>query len=308
MMRQSIGENLVEAAGKTTSEAVLIAPFIKVGALTRILERLSSKVSVTVFARWIPGEIAAGVCDLEIYDLLVARENSFLFVHSLLHAKSYRFDETIFIGSANLTGKALGWAHPSNLEILAATPDLLNESLALEMHLRATAIHVDAAYRDEIAKMVELLADHVPIDPSFFQAHHSTMNNSWLPTCREPKRIWSVYSSPSEARRRIVESAYRAASEDIWRLQLEDGLSYSEFEESVATALIKLPIVSDISQRAISGITETDAIKLISTHTSSIDTANEQWEILREWLIEFFPNVYRHEPLSGSFRVARIVG
>jgi phosphatidylserine/phosphatidylglycerophosphate/cardiolipin synthase-like enzyme len=307
-MKPAIGERLVEAARMCTSEAILISPFVKVEALKRILDQLPAQVPVTVIARWIPSEIAAGVCDLEIFDLIISRKNSNLLVHSMLHAKFYRFGSTVFIGSANLTSKALGWAHPSNIELLTVAPDQERDFLWLEKHLKETAVHVDARYRDEIAKMVELLTEQHPFYANLFQAHMPTPNALWLPKCRDPKRLWAVYSSPEDARRRTVESAYQAACEDLWAIGVSEGLSYTEFASAVASALRALPIVAEISERAILGLGQDEAIQLISRHKHSVRSAEEHWEILCGWLLEFFPELYRRDVSPDKFIISKVVG
>lgn len=39
-------------------------------------------------------------------------------LHPSLHAKFYRIDDVVLIGSANLTSSAMGWSQQPNLEIL----------------------------------------------------------------------------------------------------------------------------------------------------------------------------------------------
>lgn len=309
-MDSAIGQKLLKAASNTTKEAFLVAPFIKVDALRRILNKIPSDVPVTVVARWIPGEILAGVCDLEIYNLIDARPNALLFVHPLLHAKFYRFDDSILIGSANLTGKALGWAYPANLEILEPPAGQQSNIRDLEQHLLVTATQVNEDYRDAIAKQVALLGEQLTIHKSLFEAHVPKDLATWLPKCRDPRRLWLVYLEPAEARRRIVESAYSAAVDDLVSLGPPAGLSPIEFQEFVAEILGGLSVVSEVDHRALTGLSEEDAINLLAAyHKPASDAfhASNQWEILREWLLEFFPNKYRQQTHPSLFRIARVI-
>jgi hypothetical protein len=124
----------------------------------------------------------------------------------MLHAKLYRFDEVILFGSANMTGKALGWKAPANVELLHAPKELKEELLAFERELLNSAIQVDAAYRDSIRAQVDhLLATSISIK-HVFEAETHTVELFWLPICRTPERLWSVYSEPEAARRRMVQS------------------------------------------------------------------------------------------------------
>jgi hypothetical protein len=310
-MESTIGQKLLNAAGIAVKEAILVAPFVKVDALRRILERIAPATSVTVVARWIPGEILAGVCDLEIYDLILARQNAELLVHPLLHAKSYRFDDSVYIGSANLTSKALGWACPSNLEILELASEQAPSIRELERHLLATSTKVDASYRDEMSRQVELLGEQLTIHECLFQAHLPARLSSWLPKCRDPRRLWLVYSDPHEARKRTVESAYRAAVDDLLAIGPPTGLLVHEFRELIAATLSNLPIVIQIAHLAARGLLEADAIKIMADFRSPSDEAydaSNRWEVLREWLIEFFPDVYRRDTYPEVFRIAKVVG
>ena len=309
-MDTNLGQKLLLAASSVAKEAVLVAPFVKADTLRRILDSIPSDVTVKVVARWIPGEILAGVCDLEIYDLILSRENAELFVHQLLHAKFYRFDELILIGSANLTGKALGWAFPPNLEILEPAGDQSPRLREFETLLIESAIKVDALYRDEISRLVALLETQPPIDGSFFQAHVPSAPFTWRPSCRDPRRVWLVYSKTSQAQSRIVESAYNAAVEDLTALMIPDGLSNEEFRSVIAARLGSLPIMAELNARARMGLSDADAIQLIVTtygSLASIYSPEEQWEILREWLLEFFPGVYRQDTHPDAFRISTII-
>lgn len=307
-MKSTIGQKLLEAATNATKEAVLVSPFVKVDALRRVLEQIPVGTAVTVISRWIPGEILAGVCDLEIYDLIDARPNAELFVHPLLHAKSYRFDENVFIGSANLTSKALGWAYPSNLEILEPAGEQSSIIREFERHLVSTSTKVDVAYRDQMAKQIELLGEQ-PTHEIFFEAHLPKQTENWLPKCRDPRRLWLVYSEPQVALRRMVESAYAAAIDDLAFLGPPLGLSFKEFREWIVAILESLPIVNEVAIRATKGLLETDAISLVEAHRE-LNLAGygpaDQWEILREWLLGF-PDVYRRDTHPESFRVSTIL-
>lgn len=310
MMNETIGQKLLLASERATSEVVLVAPFVKKDALRRILRRIPEGTQVKVIARWIPGEILAGVCDLEIFEIVCSRPNTELFVHPLLHAKSYRFDELIYIGSANLTGKALGWAFPSNLEILESAGEQSQAVRDLETHLLATSKKVDAAYRDEMEHLVLALGEQSAIDKSFFEAHIPSRTAFWLPKCRDPRRLWLVYSDPDEARKRTVESAYRAAVEDLESLGIPQGLLLGDFRNLIAATLNDLPIVREMESHAIAGLKDSDAINLVGGYLEneeSLFDASNQWEILREWLLEFFPGVYRRDTYPEVFRIAKII-
>lgn len=310
-MESNPGSKLLKAASLAVSEVTLIAPFVKTAALRKVLDAIEPSLPVRLIARWIPGEILAGVCDLEIFDLICMRQNAALYVHPLLHAKSYRFDDVIYFGSANLTGKALGWAFPSNLEILQVADSCCAELRAFEDWIVKSSKKVDEHYRSSMAEQVMALGQLAPVAECFFQAHVPTTNSSWLPKCRLPERLWAVYSNAEETRRRMVESSFNAALEDLFSLRVPASLSKEEFRIFVTAMLDGMGLVQEISHRALSGISNEDAISLIlSLHETLSDSyaPTDQWEILQAWLLEFYPTIYRREPSAEIFRIGRIVG
>lgn len=56
-------------------EVAVIAPFIKVDALRSLLDVIPTDLHLRCVSRWLPRDIAAGVSDPEILDMLETREN-----------------------------------------------------------------------------------------------------------------------------------------------------------------------------------------------------------------------------------------
>ena len=113
-----LGTELSKLCTEANKELLLVAPFIKASVIERLLDKISPGVSLKCITRWFPEEIVAGVSDLEVWNLIQNHDNSSLWLRPDLHAKYYRADNRCLIGSANLTGKALGWSHYPNLELL----------------------------------------------------------------------------------------------------------------------------------------------------------------------------------------------
>ena len=96
---------VVLALGAT--EAVIAAPYIKENSLRRMLDQLPHLERLTCVTRWQAGDIAAGVSDTVVRDLVRSLGGAFR-LHPSLHAKYYRFDDGVLVGSANLTDAGLG--------------------------------------------------------------------------------------------------------------------------------------------------------------------------------------------------------
>lgn len=303
------GDKLLLAASKAEKSIFLVAPFIKTEALLKILNAITDDISITIVTRWIPLEIAQGVCDLEIFDLVAARKRAKLCVQPLLHAKLYRFDDVVFVGSANISDKALGWTCPSNIELLISPTDTLNEFQIFEKDLLKSAIQVDKAYQDIIRQQVEDIKSKLDLDQ--FKTTSKTKNSSWIPTCSAPDKLWNVYNNAVEAQHRIVESAFDAAVNDLKVLDVIPGLSEKQFRQHIAAVLDHIPLIQEIDKVSKDGITSESASSLIEKHTQGNQiafTPADMWEILQAWLTYFFPERYRRETTSIIFRQGKVIG
>ena len=299
---------LLEAARRARTDGCLIAPFVKAEVVERIFAELSQNVRVDMVTRWIPAEVAAGVSDLEVFDLVSARPGARLFLNSMLHAKLYRFDRTYWLGSANLTGKALGWRAPSNVEILRSADGLDEDLRNLERTLLATSMPADARYRDEIRRQVDLLVKS-GFDTRPLAAEIGGLSASWLPTCPSPEKLWDVYSDPVNTRRRMVESAFEAARADISCLEVGYGLTEVQFYRVMSGALNQMPLVRLIEREAETGLDAGRAVELIAAAGGAVPYAtDEMWEILAAWLQYYFPDGYRKEPTGEVLRYGRVLG
>ena len=308
----ALGDRLVAAATSAKREVTLIAPFVKANVLEAILKDIGAAIPVRVVARWIPAEIAAGVCDLEIFDVVTARLGAELYVHPLLHAKLYRFDQTAFFGSANLTAKALGWRAPTNVELLHAPREMFDELMAFEKELLRSAIRVDAAYRDIVRAQVEK-ATLEGVITTIEDGDTHEVERSWLPICVTPERLWHVYTDAEVARSRMVESSFEAAQADLIALGIAPGLPATQFNQHVAAILGGMPLVEaiDTASRLTEGLTATTAANLIESAAQGSAlpySAGEMWEVLQSWLLYFFPQRYRREVATEVFRQGRIIG
>ena len=305
------GEKLITAAQAASRDVTLIAPFMKVDALTMILDNLRPEISVQVIARWHPAEIVIGVCDLEIFDVLATRPKARLHIHPRLHAKLYRFDDIVFFGSSNLTCKALGWTAPANIELLHAPNNMLSELKAFEDDLLSSAIPVDAEYRDVVRSQVENMTLAAIAGKDVLKIEKDGVESAWLPTCRTPHQLWAVYRDHDVARHRMVESAFHASLLDLEALDIAPGLPETRFNQHVAAMLMQMPLVKEIDVAARDGVTAADAVALIervASETTFPYAPVEMWEILQAWLMHFSPDRYRREAATEIFRQGRVIG
>ena len=302
----ALGDILLDGARSARLDACLIAPFVKAEVIERIFSQLSNDVRVNVITRWIQAEIAAGVSELEVFDVFSTRPGAKLFLNGMLHAKLYRFDQIYKLGSANLTGKALGWRAPSNIEILRPVDGHYDDLRQFENTLLSSSMLADARYRAEVQRQVNLLVNS-GFDSRSLAAEIGGLPASWLPTCPSPEKLWDVYSDPESACRRMVESAFDAAGADIACLQVGHGLSEVQFYRVVSGALNQMPLVRLIEREAETGLDAEKAAALIAAAGGVTPYATaEMWEILAAWLQYYFPDRYSMEPMSEVLRYRRV--
>src|SRR3546814_13321865 len=98
-----LGDALLALLSSATEPVFLIAPFIKQDAMARLLGAIPDDIAVTCVTRWRPDEIAAGVSDLEVFDLIRARASGPLLLQPHLPAKLYRPAYRRLLGSANIS-------------------------------------------------------------------------------------------------------------------------------------------------------------------------------------------------------------
>ncbi len=305
-MSAAYGDKLLDLCRGASETLVIVAPFIKDGALARVFDVLPSSVrTVTCITRWFPEEVAAGVSDLEIFDRLSAHQNARLLLHPHLHAKLYRADRRCLVGSANLTGRALGWSSPPNLELLVELDAALPDLVAFENELVAAAVPASGGLRDAMRAAADLLRseNRVPrYGVTEIDYPGSAVPRLWLPSCSAPDRLWNVYADQEPWR--LVASAVEAAKLDLLALSPPSGLPRSVFNLYIAAALKQMPLVMDIERRTASGITDDQAMNVIAATVGADELPyppTYMWEVLKEWLIYFFPGTYRRTAQGEVF-------
>ncbi len=195
MFWRDLDERVREHLSAAKREVVLVAPFIKAATLDRLLGAVPAAIAVRVFTRWRIEEIAAGVSDLAVLDLVEARPEAELSLCDHLHAKFYLADGTAaLIGSANLTSAALGLSTRSNLEILQ--PMSLEKGTAalflteLELHSRP-ATRLEAEALEAAAEILRAKSPDAPVPPDA-QAVAQAPPPPWFPRFRSPDRLYAL--------------------------------------------------------------------------------------------------------------------
>jgi len=223
---------------------LIISPFIKHGALDRLLVTDSFDEETKVIVRWQPFDILNAVSDLSIYHLLEARGVS-LYRHEHIHLKLYVFDSNIaFHSSGNLTDRGLGYSKPGNVEI-GCFIELNNEDWSSIYTLIGHSLLVnDAIYEQfvEFARNHKLpLAGSATLDLKI--PGTEPFLTSSLPAVKTPQDLlaWSIAGvdrTDPEAVRRFIH--------DVQLYNIPTSLEESRLEDYLRQSFISQPFVMDI--------------------------------------------------------------
>lgn len=294
-MWQSYDDNLAERlnglADVASEHVVLVAPFITRSAFDQFISHISSSARLTVVTRWNVSDIVAGVSDPAIWESVQQRTDAKIFLVNNLHAKYFRFDSTIMVGSANITGRALGLGTNSNIELLNSLADY-DAGLRFEKLLLRQAVPVD---KDLYDTAIQLLADLPSVDPPSIQPLSEPLvpDDSWLPFLRHPQELWNVYSGDTES---LTRTTVRNALSDLAMWDLPRGLDKTSFLRHVSMNLLHMPLIADIDKM----LEESQRFGAVRDfiarqfYQQGVDRdANETWQSTIRWLTFFWPDVYQ---------------
>ena len=283
----------------TEDDVSIIAPFIKVDALSSLLEVFPSGTHLRCVTRWLPKEVAAGVSDLEILDVLEKRGNFSLSLVDRLHSKLYIAGDRCLVGSANVTRAGLGEGGASNnIETLVYTTiDDIGVAETLEEISKTERL----ATRD-IAQIVRRLADSL----SASEASTATVEISWCPSSRRPQEAYLLYTQPPSG---FTKAADHTLLRDLAKANLQPGLEEDEFRSVVRSLLQTIPIAGTLLNT-----TEDTTLTFADTHSYFEEIADDQvsandlWIAFVEWMAYFFNDqVMKQERTEIVLRRAQIL-
>ena len=219
------------AAG--AKEVFLAAPYVKRDTLSWLLGLIDGSDGLTCVSRWRRSDVVAGVSDLGCREIIMERGGDFR-LHQSLHAKYYRFDRVVLIGSANLTGAGLGRSKWPNLEVLCGPGEWLNAE-GFEARLLSESYRLT---EKEYCRWLQIELAGGVMGPSAGGTVASEAEPvNWVPNTREPEHLWLAYcglekSIPGGDER-------RAASNDLAQLEIPKDLRREDFDNWVIGALLE---------------------------------------------------------------------
>lgn len=224
---------------KDAKTAVIVAPYMKATALAEVLAAIADRATVTCVSRWTPRDIQLGTTDLACRELVLNHDGTFL-LHDRLHAKYYRFDHQILIGSSNLTGAGMN-VHPSssNLEILCTAPPKF-DAAGFETRLFAESYPVS----DHDFTLWSMLTPDYPSGQTAPLYRELDNLENWRPTTRRPEYLWLAYQKRINAIPLAEQQAI--ASQELITLGVPPELNELEFNNWINLSLMTSPFVKSV--------------------------------------------------------------
>ena len=264
--------DMLERIFEGAADVVIATPYIKANALSRVLANVGADISLVCVSRWKIQDIALGASDVECRTIVKELGGVFKH-HPTLHAKYYRADEKVLVGSANLTYSALGWSSEPNLEILC-TAGADFDANAFERQLLDDSREISDT---EFAHWQSLVSIHAPINKQ-------PQLDTWRPITRDPTNLLLAYRGLTEEIASPDE--HRACLHDLEFLQVPEGLTNQQVTDWVSVCLMVSPFVQSVlkAQKA----EPSDVVKTIAlAYTLNITDARRSIEAAQIWAAFF---------------------
>ena len=276
---QTQGDRIRALFGGSQGEVTIIAPFIKVGALISLLEVMPHDTHLRCVTRWLPREVAAGVSDPEILDVLEERGSFTLTLVDSLHAKLYIAGEDCLAGSSNVTLPGLGETSDGNIEVLVATTtqdpgvaSALDDIAGAERPATRTLAEATRRLADSLAQPAPILDGE----------------ESWFPHSRRPEHAFRLYSSPPTG---FVLETDRILLSDVAGSNVPTGLTENRFQTEIRTLFATIPLAEALLNATEDvTLTRADAHPHLELLASDDFSTNDLWLAFVKWMVYFFPD------------------
>ena len=210
----------------------ILAPFIT----TSYLEELFwAQREVHIVTSWRKDHLITGVSNIDLYEVIKRNKSWKLYINDRLHAKVYcRNFESLMVGSANLSKKALMDTERSNHEVLVQLDCSRHDARHICDIMKSSIVMNDEIYSQYETWFSKQEVHSEPADAGSvveFESSNDLFLVSQLPASTSPNRLWEIVSGqvlPDQSWDEMV-----AAEHDLSNLGLRftDFDHYSQFRE-----------------------------------------------------------------------------
>ena len=194
-----------------------------------------------------PADFASGASDLEVWPYIWQLGGDVLILPKL-HAKYYRFDSRIFVGSANCTLAGLQGKTNANVELLAELEPSA-DAFEFEQFLLKNGFTARREDYEALKREVDVLKSNSEFKSACklncreeARRRLLPLETGWMPSCSEPsKAYWPAYCGAA--------GVDRAAMVDLERLGLPEGISSEdEFREFLGSRIAQMRFTAAFEQ------------------------------------------------------------
>ena len=297
-----LGNEIVSLFAGALSSVLIVAPFIRSGALRRLLDNVPVGVETAVVTRWRIEDLLAGASDLGIYELAEVKGVP-IFLRPDLHAKYFAADDKCLVGSANVTGTALGWRENANLELLIPADRADEAIVEFEQQLFNGSVRATAGQRDRLEALLERLRIlKIPL-LELQDGPSELMPRDWVPQSRNPEELYSVYRGDADVSR----SALKFMQDELIKIGFAPGLGEDEFRAWVAVKISQTPLVGQVLQRIEEQgeVTESEIRDILEQVGVDVNVhqPRDVLEVLERWLTCFLS--MRYETARDSVKLIK---
>jgi len=178
---------------ESTNSITILCPFISCATIKDLLQN-SHNSKVNIVTSWRSDHLQSGVSNLELYRL-AKKENWTLYINEEIHLKLYTNGEgSAYIGSANLTKKALTDMESSNIEGLTKIESLsLDDNIMIHSIFAKSTLVTEEVYQTYLGWFEEIEVAKIEFQSIPFNFDEETnFLISKLPVIWSPERLWAL--------------------------------------------------------------------------------------------------------------------
>lgn len=281
----------------------IVAPFVKLEALQRLFESTKPAQGLKLICRWRPGDLVAGVSDLEVFGYLKAKGCE-LYVNPRIHMKLYVFESNVAVStSANLTLRGLGYVgvDVANIEVGSDVELTAADWVNLYSVVRGSRLMTPELY----ARFEEYVKANPPPPPAAtapdLLGPPKQFTLASLPATDSPTELADFYFNPTAFKERS--EAARRGFQDLATFEIPPGLARNEFETVLGNAFRNSPFVVEF----VGYLRAERSLRFGAVNTWIYDKCEDvplpyRWEVktnthaLYNWLAHFFSEVSWDRP------------
>ena len=236
-------DDIKSLANEAREDLTIFSPYIKLNALSKLIDGIHKMIKVSIITSWKPADIAFGSSDLSIYPF--CKENNYrLLINNRIHLKTILVDNMTkaYIGSANITEPGLGYSQRHNYEIGSIVTEInTDDQIYFDKIIESSSTISDEYYNSILEEAKNLKKPE--IDENFKTKIDSKDNFllTALPMCDSVEYFYSIYSSNSI--NDFKPSQLRSAEHDKRLYNIPDGLSKADFIKQLKDNFLKHPFI-----------------------------------------------------------------